>query len=106
MSNYLIILHISPVKSINSISYRLWDTARFFGYVYIVGKFWGLYLILFSYPHSLIFLFVEVVKELRIEKEKNKDTFKLKFYFGGLWLFCGEECFPEPVESQGVWRIS
>ena len=39
-----------------------------------------------SYPHSLItfFLFVEAVKEVRMEKEKDKDTFKLNLYFQGL----------------------
>ena len=36
------------------------------------------YWLLPSYPHSLvIFLLVEAVKELRTEKEKDRDTFKL-----------------------------
>ena len=26
------------------------------------------------------------------------DTFRLKFYFDGLRLFCDNECFPEPVQ--------
>ena len=39
-----------------------------------------------SYPHLLVtfFLFVEAAKELRRERKKGKDIFKLNFYFGGL----------------------
>ena len=50
------------------------------------------------YCFSLILLFDEAVKELKTERKKDRDTFKLNFYFRGLRLFCGVERFPEPVE--------
>ena len=31
-------------------------------------------------------------------QERDRDAFKLNFYFRDLRPFCGEECFPEPVE--------
>ena len=59
----------------------------------IVWKFLGLCLTMFSssYPVHLLFsyFFVEASRELRTEgekkktKKKNKDTFRLKFLFGG-----------------------
>ena len=36
---------------------------------------------------------------------KDKDTFRLKFYFWGLQLFCAVERFPEPVEIVAVNQI-
>ena len=41
--------------------------------------------LLFFLSHSLVifFLFVEVVKKLKREKEKYEDAFKLNFYFRG-----------------------
>ena len=42
--------------------------------------------------HLLSYSFVEATTELRTEK-KRKDTFKLKFYFGDLQLFCGVNDF-------------
>ena len=49
-------------------------------------------------------------KEIKGEKEKDRDTFE-RFYFRGLRLFCGEKCFLEFVEIivlfvQGVRGIS
>ena len=41
-----------------------------------------------------IILFVKAVKELWMEKEKDRDT----FYFGGLRLFYVEEYLSEPAE--------
>ena len=45
-----------------------------------------------------------------IKDGKDRDAFRLDFYFHGLWLLCGDECFPEPAEitalpSWGVGRI-
>ena len=41
--------------------------------------------------------------------ERDRDTFKLNFYFQGLQLFCGDEHFVEQVEmamlpGQGSFR--
>ena len=49
----------------------------------------------FFLPYSLVnfFLLGKAVKKLRTEKEKDQDTFKPNFYFRGLRLFCGVECF-------------
>ena len=42
-------------------------------------------------------MFVEAVSELRTEG-KDEETLRLKSSFGGLQLFYGAECFPEPVK--------
>ena len=71
----------------------------------IMGRVWGLYLTFFSsYPiHlSFSFLLVEARRELRTE-EKKKIPWDSNFILGGgLRLFCGVECFPEPVEKVGL----
>ena len=36
-------------------------------------------------------------KRIKDGEEKDKDTFKLNSYFGGLKQFCGMKCFPEPA---------
>ena len=43
-------------------------------------------------PHSLVifFLFVEVAKELKRERKKDRDTFKFNFYFGGGNVFLNQ----------------
>ena len=40
---------------------------------------------------------MKVVKGIK-DGRKKIDTFRLKFYFGGLRLFFDDECFPELVE--------
>ena len=56
-----------------------WEVLRFINW-----------LLLFFLFHSLVFF-------LSVE-EKDEDTFRLKFYFGGLRLFSGVVYFPETVE--------
>ena len=68
------------------------------------GKFWGLYLLT-----PFLILFVEALNELRKEKEKNRDIFKLNFYFQVCdYFMVWGECFPKLAEiiSQGVWRLT
>ena len=71
-----------------------------FSYVCIVvQKFWSLYMTpLFSYLVLLLSSFVKAARKLRREKEKDRDTFRLKFYLGGYDYSVEMEYFPEPVE--------
>ena len=76
-----------------------------------VGKLWGLPLTFCFYLSFICYvLFVcWSCKGIKNREERDRDTFKLNFYFGGLWQFCEVKCFPEPIEitvllSQGFRR--
>ena len=51
----------------------------------------------FLVPFTCYLLFV--CRSCKGIKEKDKDIFKHKFYFGGLRPFCGDECFPKQAET-------